>query len=927
MSESKVNTISNFSQERSAMVERLLASGFTPLPVIPDQGDGSKWGKIPSYYKAGEPTIIKWKQLSGYDRFLRNGEWFTDDCGIALAPSTESKLYCIDLDRKNFSDQKEFDLTVEHLERQCPKLARTWKDRTKSGGIHWYIFIENPPGFKNFHLEPNKESTHLGELIGGSNGVFVISPTVGYESERGFTDEKPTVECLVETVKDTDELGIYSKTNCLGQPAAEPVSLNGDGDFSIKTLLSINNQLLISNGFEGSKDLSKDVTRVLKDILGWIAWIDRNNDVRPSDTGNVIEEIQDIAGYDDGKLNRVWKSITSRGTPEPALPGEDKRSERYFKVAKAGGDIFKDVDDSPLAQMIYQLWRDTPIIFDNKKFWFWQGNYYRMVEPQVVEREVYNWCHHYFEITKGGEKIRPLDSDSASKGVVNQLKKMKFVAPGEMTRLKGDSWHTFYINCTNGVLRCTPDQDGNLQRELLDPTPKLFFPDEPKVAYDPDADRTYAEMLLSSIQENQRDLVLKTLACSFNLQSMRSYIDRVKLLFIEGGGSNGKDSLRVALSEIIGSNCTSSVGIQDFIQYDQGRKFNVSQLYGSCLNWSSENVDKKLDAINSLKAAATGDEIKCEPKNIDEIPFVPKAVMVFNVNKAPKLGTSGSDITTRIAVVNAIYEFALNPDSSKGQVKGIPDFKENPDWRAEKVLPAFLNMLLEAYEDMTSKAKRNEVAIDYSVCQDYEQELKEDFSHLERILADNGIVQSHKGDCISLSRLRAIYLHECWKNGWLDSYFSIPPQYSGKTDKGLQWEDPLDSKFDPLIRNANSMFQALKDKYKRISKQKIRNRNAQETYVYGLKFQNPLYNLPTIVDDGGIDWEAFYICREKGYEGKIFSPRQDNESKVLMKSSDSIEVDQGKDQFIKVDADKAATIAEAWGLSLDEFWSLDFKKH
>ena len=52
----------------------------------------------------------------------------------------------------------------------------------------------------------------------------------------------------------------------------------------------------------------------------------------------------------------------------------------------------------------------------------------------------------------------------------------------------------------------------------------------------------------------------------------------------------------------------SHASVSDFAAYDQGRKFCLSKLEGTVINWSSENSSfNNLDRLESLKAAITGD--------------------------------------------------------------------------------------------------------------------------------------------------------------------------------------------------------------------------------------------------------------------------------------------------------------------------------
>jgi len=73
-------------------------------------------------------------------------------------------------------------------------------------------------------------------------------------------------------------------------------------------------------------------------------------------------------------------------------------------------------------------------------------------------------------------------------------------------------------------------------------------------------------------------------------------------LLCKGHGNNGKDALREVIRLLYGEVGMSHATVSDFAAYDGGRKFCLSKLEGSRINWSSENSRfNNLDSIQSLK--------------------------------------------------------------------------------------------------------------------------------------------------------------------------------------------------------------------------------------------------------------------------------------------------------------------------------------
>jgi putative DNA primase/helicase len=162
-----------------------------------------------------------------------------------------------------------------------------------------------------------------------------------------------------------------------------------------------------------------------------------------------------------------------------------------------------------------------------------------------------------------------------------------------------------------------------------------------------------------------------------------------------GEGSNGKDTIRTALRDTLGSRNFTSCTLADFRQYDQGRKFPIAPLRGASVNWSSENSQfVSIDNLQSLKAAISGEELSYELKGVQESQFVPSALFVFNLNKDPSLTGEQAAIETRFHVFKFRKTFMATP-TEPTHLQADPRLKDDPSFIQEQICPAFLNWLLE----------------------------------------------------------------------------------------------------------------------------------------------------------------------------------------------------------------------------------------
>ncbi|WP_107670947.1 DUF5906 domain-containing protein [Cyanothece sp. BG0011] len=248
----------------------------------------------------------------------------------------------------------------------------------------------------------------------------------------------------------------------------------------------------------------------------------------------------------------------------------------------------------------------------------WNGKYYEPVEDVLLESQV----SHYLR-----ENMPKKATPTNLNNLIKWAKMITGVLPNQV--------NTSGINLSNGILEI--EWKGKQPSPVLVAhSPSRLYTYCSDAKYKPDADDTDCNKLLEVLDPDQRDIFLKLIGASLDLNTVRKYQGRnIRATLLLGEGSNGKDALREVVKSMFGNTGMTSCTLMDFKQYDTGRKFPLSILgTNPKINWSSENTDSvKLDHIQSLKQAITGDSIDVERKGQDGVSLNPSCLFIFNVNK------------------------------------------------------------------------------------------------------------------------------------------------------------------------------------------------------------------------------------------------------------------------------------------------------
>jgi putative DNA primase/helicase len=509
------------------------------------------------------------------------------------------------------------------------------------------------------------------------------------------------------------------------------------------------------------------------DLADWVAW----GQAQGMNTEDFI-----------GKLEQeIHSAVEARRQQQPSSLDEAERiADEDFSDS-----IFHKYEYTQETKRV--LYSDQPWICVFDQLYYWNGNHYKH-SPDVVERrKIAEFLNDYGVPVKKGNFLTityPYAKASCVNAVLDWIKANASVAP-ELVNPPG-------INCTNGVLKINW-LASSPSWALIPHDPSQYYLYEPIVTYNPNADEEACNKLLEALEPEQQTIFLRTIAASLDLKTVRKYKGRmVRALLLKGLGSNGKDTLREVVRLMYGKIGLTGCTLSDFAQYDNGRKFPLAKLGRARVNWASENANFiKLDSLQSLKAAITGDSLSVEGKGKDENEYDPTAVLLFNCNDVPRLTGTMEAIASRYGVLTFNKTFKIHADTSIGEIEADPRFKYDPDFLQHSVLSAFLNRVLSELVNLMRSG------IDYSSTEKAMRDIQAENSHLMRWSQETGL------SYVEGSELRIKEIWERLEQWYLDNgYLSYEESSNGK--KRAIWVDPA-SKSDRLVKGANQIVQRLSE--------------------------------------------------------------------------------------------------------------------
>lgn len=459
-----------------------------------------------------------------------------------------------------------------------------------------------------------------------------------------------------------------------------------------------------------------------------------------------------------------------------------------------GNDIEREYND----QAVIDLYSEGRWISVGDDLYKFVGSHYEKVSAFAEKRRIMDWAQK-----------NPVRDGRTGKWTYEhcQPEHLKKIWEWALLRfaIDPDTVNPEGINLANGRLRLIW-KGGSCKAVLDDHSPDVAYTYVSPVKYDPDAPTDDCEKLLAAMDDDQREIFLMTMSLSLDLPNFRRQkkIGRVRALLLEGTGSNGKDSLRSALSQLFLTGLVSAP-FEDFKDYQQGNRNALCHLEGAQVSWASENSKHvKLEELKSLTAAITGDEILVKRLYKEKVPMRPRCVFLFNINEIPRVDGALKAILSRWAVIRFKKTYSHNPDPARGELQADSRFHDDPAWVARNVGPAFLNAILGVIPKMLSEG------IPYSKLDASFREMREDSCHLWQFVNAARIVANPNG-VIAIAQLWAALRAWYIETGTLE----IETLDNGKTKE--IWHDQS-GRHDPNIKGYNQVFKGFSRLFPEIKK-------------------------------------------------------------------------------------------------------------
>ena len=519
-------------------------------------------------------------------------------------------------------------------------------------------------------------------------------------------------------------------------------------------------------------------------------------------------------------------SYITEDSPNKYLTGSNEK-----KIAEVSPEIVPEENYNQKA--IDALYGDADYISVHDEIYKYNGTHYEALNRHAELRRIRDWANVTPIQTGNGRWTYMLAKPAKVREIWDWVVFSFSVDP--------TSINPPGINCLNGVV--TINWKGKKpQIKLVDHSPTHHYTYCSQIEYDEHADSTDCDRLLQALEPAQQTIFLRTIAASLDLDKIRKFSSGgVKALLCKGSGSNGKDALRAAIRVILGDGMTS-VTLSDFKAYDEGRKFGLAKLETSRINWASENTGfVKLDSLQSLKQAVTGEPLDIERKGVQDYSFDPKSIFLFNINESPLIDGGLQAIRRRYAVLDFNKTFCQNADPSRGEIEADPRFRYDPNFLNERVCPALLNKLLEALAVVAAEG------INYAEAEESLQRIQEESNHLWRFCNDIGLVDFPGGK---------IYLKDLYER-LLDWYQETGTLEVVITDRGTKkiWNDqarPSDKNItaiNQLTKRLQALFPKIRSKRDLKRVQGVRE---VRTYVEGITITgSPVTTHETLTESAG----------------------------------------------------------------------------
>jgi putative DNA primase/helicase len=269
----------------------------------------------------------------------------------------------------------------------------------------------------------------------------------------------------------------------------------------------------------------------------------------------------------------VWNNLPSSGGLDVVdwIKDFDLTSLDIFQAIESRRDSIQsesklelksEVDEPNKIQLSYTqkcveaLYSDKPWKAIGGQLYQWDGKYYQKASNGRERKRISDWC--YSTPVQVGQGWKYAYATATHVDNIWRWLLDYFSVASEEINPPG-------INCLNGVVKIKWSGK-KVSWELVPHEPKVVYTYVSEIKFDPEANPSDCDQMLSCLDPSQQKLFIQTMAASLDLKTIRKYRGRkVRALLCKGHGNNGKDSLREAVRLLLGgirlSDATISRGL------------------------------------------------------------------------------------------------------------------------------------------------------------------------------------------------------------------------------------------------------------------------------------------------------------------------------------------------------------------------------
>ncbi|NJL56471.1 hypothetical protein HC928_15830, partial [bacterium] len=332
-----------------------------------------------------------------------------------------------------------------------------------------------------------------------------------------------------------------------------------------------------------------------------------------------------------------------------------------------------------------------------------------------------------------------------------------------------------YLNLENGVLHFDFD---NKKVELLEPSPEFGFTFKSKASYNPDdidtIDESMARHMLTSVREDQLPHMLTLMLGAIDFHKVFSRTNRGKAAIMVGAGSNGKDTLLLAMTKLIGN--ASKVSLNDYYSATKdNRTFAIYNLTNPLTRWNycGENSAIPLNLCTKLKEVLDGDSIQIEGKNINAKNYIIEKAQFFAMNETGSLKKLDVSMKTRYAFFPFEKTFVSGEPQNENEIKAIREFSKHKDEADEKfynneVLPGLINLIVKRFYEYCDETEENK--LNWDVCLPDKITAESTKDHLRNFI--NQCLELSGSETAGCREVWIRYQLYCISEGWAEAHIT-----------------------------------------------------------------------------------------------------------------------------------------------------------